>query len=91
MSDVSLLSGISGLSFDSLYLFPLLVFGLVLLLCLSCLFFFSAVMVDSTVCMCLCFSENVPTFFVETRFFIWLLLSGYDIIVGRRYVQLAAI
>ena len=39
MSDVSPLSGISGLSFDSTFLSPLLFFCLVLLLFLSYLFF----------------------------------------------------
>ena len=38
MSDVSFLSGISGLSFDSPFLSPLLFFCLVLLLFLSCHF-----------------------------------------------------
>ena len=40
MSDVSPLSGISGLSFDSPLLSPLLFFCIVLLLFLSYLFFF---------------------------------------------------
>ena len=42
MSDVSPLSGISGLSFDSTLLSPLLFFCLVLLLVLPYLFFFPA-------------------------------------------------
>ena len=44
MSDVSLLSGISGLLFDATFLIPLLFLCLLLLLFLSCLFSFFLVM-----------------------------------------------
>ena len=71
MFDVSPLSGISGLSFDSTLLSPLLFFCLVLLLFLS--YLFSACW--STL---LNFFQRIfPIFFcLEIGFFVWLLFSS---------------
>ena len=109
MSDVTLLSGISGLSFDSHFLPPLWFFCLVLLLFLTCHFSangpFSCLFSQKTqtffvrlFCMALffllmvhspaCFPRKLEHFLLG--FFVWL-LSSSQMIVGRWYVQLAAI
>ena len=81
-----LLSGISGLSFDSTLLYPLLLLCLLSLLFLSCLF--------------CCLLVHPPDIFQKIRqyffrkevgFLIWLLFSSREITVGRWYVQYAAI
>ena len=70
MSDVSLLSGISGLSFDSTVLSPLLFFCLVLLPFLSYLFLPASPFFET-------FSRKFFNIFrEEVGFFVWLLFSS---------------
>ena len=71
MSDVSPLSRISGLLFDSTFLAPFLFFGLISLLFLSYLFF--CLLVHS----CELFPELSSNIFIEEiGFFVWLLFSS---------------
>ena len=65
MSDVSPLSGISGLSFDSTFLSPLLFFCLVLLPFLSYLFFCLLALSSKL------FPENSSIFFVKKYAFLY--------------------
>ena len=85
MSDVPLLSGISGLSFDSPFLSPLLLFS-AQSSCSFCLVIFLLMVYSPDF-----FPENSQIFFLKGQFFVWLLLSSQEMIVGRWYVQLAAI
>ena len=72
MSDVSPLSGISGLSFDSTLLYPLLFFCLVLLLFLSGLFLPAGPFFRT-------FSRKFFSIFrYEISFFVWLLFSSLE-------------
>ena len=68
MSDVSPLSGISGLSFDSTLLSPLLFFCLALL---PYLIFFCLLVLSSEL-----FPENSSIFFIKRDFFVWLLFRS---------------
>ena len=75
MSDVSALSGISGLSFDSTLLSPLLFFCLVLVLFLSYLFF--CLLVHSAQLFLL--QKILPIFFVKRQAsFVLLLFSSWE-------------
>ena len=77
-------SGILRLSFDSLFLFPLLLFCLV-----HFLFLFCHVSVNGQFSRF--FSRKTQILFVKLGLFVWFLLSSLEIIAGRWYVQLAAI
>ena len=96
MSDVSILSGISGLSTDSSLPSPVLMFCLLPLLFWSSLSFFfflfffllpKALMAHSPVF----FQKNLQYFAMRHRLLDILLFSGYEMIVGQCYLQYAAI
>ena len=85
MSDVSLLSGMSGLSFDSHNLSTLLFFS-AQSSCSFCLVIFRLMVHSPDL------SRKLSNIFrYGLGFFVWLLLSSQQMIVGRWYVQLAAI
>ena len=78
MSETLLLSGTSGLSFDSAFLSPVSFFCRDLVLYLSCHFSLNGISF-----LLIIFSRNYPTCFCEKiSFLVWLLLNSW-MMVGR--------